>query len=157
MNVDFNQAKWSENVIIVDADYVDRVAFNLSVNFERMLMRRVPKADLARWIDCVALDGGVFYEGRARRYVGWSGDGAVRMESADGLEWIVAGGGLSLANGVLHLDAIGGGSLDNVNLESTLASKDYADALYGTDLEFANGYLYLKRKDGGVISQVRIS
>ena len=59
MNVDFNQAKWSENVIIVDADYVDRVAFNLSVNFERMLMRRVPKADLARWIDCVALDGGV--------------------------------------------------------------------------------------------------
>lgn len=59
MNVDFNQAKWSENVIIVDADYVDRVSFNLSVNFERMLMRRVPKADLARWIDCVALDGGV--------------------------------------------------------------------------------------------------
>jgi hypothetical protein len=59
MNIDLKQTKWSENVVIVDADYVDRVAFNLSVNFERMLMRRVPKADLARWIDCVALDGGV--------------------------------------------------------------------------------------------------
>lgn len=59
MNIDLKQTKWSENVVIVDADYVDRVAFNLSVNFERMLMRRVPKADLARWIDCIALDGGV--------------------------------------------------------------------------------------------------
>lgn len=48
-----------ENVIIADADYVDRVAFDLTVNFERMLMRQVPKADLARWIDCIALDGGV--------------------------------------------------------------------------------------------------
>lgn len=49
--------KWSENVIIVDADYVDSVAFNLTVNFERMIGRRIPKADMARWIDCVALDG----------------------------------------------------------------------------------------------------
>ena len=54
-----SSAEWSENVIIADADYVDRVAFNLIVNFERMLMRRVPAADLARWIDCVALDGGM--------------------------------------------------------------------------------------------------
>ena len=51
--------KWPENVIIADADYIDSVAFNLSVNFERMLERRIGKADLARWIDCVALDGGL--------------------------------------------------------------------------------------------------
>jgi hypothetical protein len=50
---------WSENVIIVDADYVDSVAFNLIVNFERMIGRRIPQADMARWVDCVALDGGV--------------------------------------------------------------------------------------------------
>lgn len=49
--------KWSETVIIVDADYVDSVAFNLTVNFERMIGRRIPKADMPRWIDCVALDG----------------------------------------------------------------------------------------------------
>lgn len=46
-------------MILVDADYVDRVAFDLTVNFERMIGRRIPKADMARWIDCVALDGGI--------------------------------------------------------------------------------------------------
>ena len=59
MNDIINPAQWSENVIIADADFVDKVAFDLIVNFERMLMRRVPKADLARWIDCIALDGGI--------------------------------------------------------------------------------------------------
>lgn len=51
--------EWSENVILVDADHVDKVAFNLIVNFERMIGRRIPQADLAKWIDCVALDGGI--------------------------------------------------------------------------------------------------
>lgn len=54
-----NSAQWSENVIIADADFIDKVAFDLTVNFERMLMRRIPKADFAKWIDCIALDGGV--------------------------------------------------------------------------------------------------
>ncbi len=54
-----NDAKWSENVILVDADYVDKVAFNLIVNFERMIGRQIPKADTARWMECMALDGGV--------------------------------------------------------------------------------------------------
>jgi hypothetical protein len=54
-----NNIKWSENVIVVDADYVDKVAFNLIVNFERMIGRRIPQADFAKWIDCVALDGGL--------------------------------------------------------------------------------------------------
>ena len=48
-----------ENVIIVDAEYIDNVAFNLSVNFERMLGRRIPKADLANWLDFIALDSGL--------------------------------------------------------------------------------------------------
>jgi hypothetical protein len=54
-----NETKWSEHVILVDADYVDKVAFDLIVNFERMLGRRIPQADMARWIECVALDGGL--------------------------------------------------------------------------------------------------
>jgi len=49
----------NKNVILVDADYADRVAFDLTVNFERMIGRQIPKADMARWADCVALDGGV--------------------------------------------------------------------------------------------------
>ena len=60
MNSDWTTAtQWCENIIIADADHVDRVAFDLIVNFERMLMRRIPQADMARWLDCVALDGGV--------------------------------------------------------------------------------------------------
>ena len=50
---------WSENIIIADADYIDYVAFNLIVNFERMLGRRIPPADLSRWAMDVALDGGL--------------------------------------------------------------------------------------------------
>lgn len=59
MNDNIQEGKWSENVILVDADYVDKVAFNLIVNFERMLGRQIPKADMALWADCVALDGGL--------------------------------------------------------------------------------------------------
>ena len=54
-----NRDKWCENVILVDADYVDKVAFDLIVNFERMLGRRIPQGDMARWLECVALDGGL--------------------------------------------------------------------------------------------------
>ena len=59
MNDNLHKEKWSENVILIDADYVDKVAFNLIVNFERMIGRRIPQADMAKWIDCVALDGGI--------------------------------------------------------------------------------------------------
>ncbi len=51
--------KWSENVILVDADHIDKVAFDLIVNFERMIGRRIQKADMAHWLDCIALDGGI--------------------------------------------------------------------------------------------------
>lgn len=53
-----NNIQWGENVIIVDADYVDKVAFNLIVNFERMIGRHIPKADMATWVECITLDGG---------------------------------------------------------------------------------------------------
>ena len=54
-----NETKWSDTVILVDADHVDQVAFDLIVNFERMLGRRIPQADMAQWLECIALDGGV--------------------------------------------------------------------------------------------------
>lgn len=49
--------KWSENIIIVDGDYIDHVAFDLIVNFERMLNRRIPAADFSQWAVNIALDG----------------------------------------------------------------------------------------------------
>lgn len=54
---DSQNIKMSENVIIVDADYIDDVAFNLTLNFERMLNRRIPAADFSQWIVNIALDG----------------------------------------------------------------------------------------------------
>ena len=63
MNTQFQHMPWSENVVIADADYIDRVAFDLIVNFERMLERRIPQADLSTWLVCAALDGGVSAQG----------------------------------------------------------------------------------------------
>ena len=58
-NVNQASTSWPKNVILVDANYIDKTAFDLIVNFERMLGRRIPPADLARWLECVALDGGL--------------------------------------------------------------------------------------------------
>ena len=49
----------SENIVVADADYLDSVVFDLIVNFERMIGRPLPKADLSQWAVCMALDGGV--------------------------------------------------------------------------------------------------
>ncbi len=59
-----NNVKLSENIILADADYIDYVAFQLSVQFERMIGRRIPKADLSQWTVDIALDGGLRSDGK---------------------------------------------------------------------------------------------
>lgn len=54
-----SSVRLSENIILADADYIDYVAFQLSVQFERMIGRRIPKADMSRWAVDIALDGGL--------------------------------------------------------------------------------------------------
>ena len=49
-----NEKNFSENVIIIDDDFVDKVAFDLIVNFERMIGRHIPQADMPRWTECIA-------------------------------------------------------------------------------------------------------
>lgn len=56
---DTNQSLIAPHIILTDADYIDRVAFDLIVNFERMIGRRIPQADLCHWLNCVALDSGL--------------------------------------------------------------------------------------------------
>ena len=56
--------KLSENIILADADYIDYVAFQLSVQFERMIGRRIGKADLSQWAVDIALDGGLREDGK---------------------------------------------------------------------------------------------
>lgn len=58
MKINTTNIAWGENVIIADADYIDSVAFNLTVNFERMIGRHIPQADMAQWVECIAMDGG---------------------------------------------------------------------------------------------------
>lgn len=81
MNGLTENVKWSENVIIADGDYIDKVAFDLTVNFERMLGRRIPKADLGRWIDCVALDGGLREGDHETQVVFIHGKGRKRLDN----------------------------------------------------------------------------
>ena len=51
MNAQANDGiRMSENIIIADADYMDSVAFDLIVNFERMINRPLPKADLSQCV-----------------------------------------------------------------------------------------------------------
>lgn len=49
----------SKNVILVDTSYIDKVSSDFTVNFERMLNRTLPKADLPLWLDCISLDAGL--------------------------------------------------------------------------------------------------
>lgn len=49
----------SENVILIDAAYADKVASILSAHFENELGRKLPKADLAEWLVCLAKESGV--------------------------------------------------------------------------------------------------
>lgn len=53
------ESKWASTVVLVDADYLDSVAQDLTVNFGRMLNREIAEGDLCHWLDCVALDGGL--------------------------------------------------------------------------------------------------
>ena len=53
------RSKMKGNVILIDADYVDCVAAELTAGFQDMLFRSLPKADLAAWLVCSALDGDI--------------------------------------------------------------------------------------------------
>jgi len=50
---------WAENVILIDIDYADHMVFELSVQLERILERRMKKINMAQWVDYLALDGGL--------------------------------------------------------------------------------------------------
>lgn len=50
---------WCKNLVLVDADFLEQVVLDFVVNFERMLGRPLPQADLCHWLDCIALDGGL--------------------------------------------------------------------------------------------------
>ena len=124
MNNNLQEAKWSENVILVDADYVDKVAFNLIVNFERMLGRRIPQADMAKWIDCVALDGGI-REGEHETLVV-----LIHRKDQTKLENFTPGDYDKALNGKAFKDHLGEFSISAYPIENIAVGEDYfIDAL----------------------------
>lgn len=124
MNNNLQEAKWSENVILVDADYVDKVAFNLIVNFERMLGRRIPQADMAKWIDCVALDGGI-REGEHETLVV-----LIHRKDQTKLENFTPGVYDKALNGKAFKDHLGEFSISAYPIENIAGGEDYfTDAL----------------------------
>lgn len=124
MNNNLQEAKWSENVILVDADYVDKVAFNLIVNFERMLGRRIPQADMAKWIDCVALDGGI-REGEHETLVV-----LIHRKDQTKLENFTPGDYDKALNGKAFKDHLGEFSISAYPIENIAGGEDYfTDAL----------------------------
>ena len=119
MNNNQQETKWSENVMLVDADYVDKVAFNLIVNFERMLGRRIPKADLARWVDCVALDGGLRAGGHETLVV------LAHQKSKAQLDNFAPGNYAAELDGKAFKDSLGEFVISAVAIEAIADSEDY--------------------------------
>ena len=118
------QTKWSENVILVDADYVDKVAFSLIVNFERMIGRRIPQADFAKWIDCIALDGGI-REGEHETQVV-----LIHQKNKAQMENFTPGHYTEELNGKAFKDHLGEFVINAYPLEDIAGGEDYlADAL----------------------------
>lgn len=114
-----SEAQWSENIIIADADYVDSVTFDLIVNFERMIGRRIPAADLARWIDCVALDGGI-REGEHQTQVV-----LIHRKDRKGMENFMPSDYESDLNGKAFKDHLGEFMLSSLPIEEIIDETDF--------------------------------
>ncbi len=53
------ESRWDETVILVDADYLDRLAGQIITPLAADLGRDIPAADLTVLLDCLALDAGI--------------------------------------------------------------------------------------------------
>ena len=119
----------SENVIIADADYIDRVAFLLSVQFERMIGRRIPPADMSQWAVCIALDGGLREGANETQLVLVHDKGKEKMEN------FVPTGFADELNGCAFRDEKIGEFIVNAYATSDSVSKtDYMEELLRTAL-----------------------
>ena len=112
------QVKWSPNVILGDADYIDHVAFHLVVNFERMLGRRVPPADLPHWLDCIALDGGLRPGDNDVQVVLFHSKGVKKMQHFSPAEFAKE------LDGIAFRDNLGEFTLQSIEVEDLTSTMD---------------------------------
>lgn len=53
------EIKFAENVILMDAAYIDKVTGNLITHFSRIIDRTLPNADLSLFLEAISLDAGI--------------------------------------------------------------------------------------------------
>ena len=59
MIINNNELKFAEKVILIDAAYINKVTKDLSQYFGQVIGRELPKADLAIFLECVAMDAAI--------------------------------------------------------------------------------------------------
>ena len=59
MIINNNELKFAEEVIFMDAAYISKVTKDLSQHFGQVIGRELPKADLAIFLECVAMDAAI--------------------------------------------------------------------------------------------------
>lgn len=138
-----------DNMVIVDADHIDRVAFDLIVNFERMIGRRIPNADLPRWLDCVALDGGIREGDEVTQVV------FIHSRDKQRLEHFTPGGLKDDIDGQAFRDSLGEFVLNTVSEESIVSREDVLLDLLHVTLASKNIKRIVVIPDDDGISQVR--
>ena len=59
MIINNNEMKFAEKVILIDAAYINKVTKDLSQHFSQVIGRKLPKADLPIFLECVAMDAAI--------------------------------------------------------------------------------------------------
>lgn len=107
------------NIILVDTAHLDHVAFDLIVNFERMLGRQIPQGDFPKWLDCIALDGGLRpADNETRVYL-------IHPKAQTQLQHLLPCNFAEELNGKAFRDELGEFALNAYGVEEIVSQEDY--------------------------------
>lgn len=116
--------QWSENVILVDADFLDSLVQDFITNFERMINRPLGKLDLCHWLDCLLLDVEV-KEGEHDNFVAF-----LHKKGNKGLKFVNPGDFKEFLSGKAFKDRLGEFSLGSFPIEDIVSRGEFMnDAL----------------------------
>ena len=54
-----NELKFAEKVFLIDAAYINKVTNDLNRHFSQVIGRKLPKADMSVFLECVAMDAAI--------------------------------------------------------------------------------------------------
>jgi len=116
--------QWSENVILIDADFLDSLVQDFITNFERMINRPLGKLDLCHWLDCLLLDVEL-KEGEYDNFVAF-----LHKKGNKGLNFVNPGDYKEFLSGKAFKDRLGEFSLGSFPIEDIVSRGEFMnDAL----------------------------